>query len=384
MGYWGSIVIARTDGSLAGLEVLRRFGHQHRWARQLGDGWQLVETTGWDDPPELAAATGALAAATEGPALAAYVSDGDCAHLCGTAPTGAAWSAHMPDVTQPCGAYLHRPVPAGRGLDEVLADLAGWAAAAGLSPRPDRLRQIVGYEHPQPNGGADVLTDYLSADDQVFELVEALGFERISATLPYAFAIEERPFLLITGPMGLGEMARSRAAFRDHARERGEPVDPEQAWEAEAIRLDHDLWERVYESDVDVSELAARVAAVVAGHREASADPDAELDSGPAADQQSMIEAVFAGLSAGTLQPTGTADFSRRLADLRVRPSPPRRSAPTMDKAPVPADADWRDQLPGLRRFDVGSPVFPGPGSACGAQPTMDGPWMRPRAVGSG
>ncbi|WP_328375709.1 hypothetical protein [Micromonospora zamorensis] len=46
MGYWGTVVVARPQGLLVDQDGMTGFGYRHRWLRELGDGWQLVETQG--------------------------------------------------------------------------------------------------------------------------------------------------------------------------------------------------------------------------------------------------------------------------------------------------------------------------------------------------
>jgi hypothetical protein len=78
--------MARPQGLLLDQDGISGFGYRHRWLRELGDGWQLVETSGWDDPPDLLGPCGLLAGSTGHPVFAAHVSDGDCAVMCAVAP----------------------------------------------------------------------------------------------------------------------------------------------------------------------------------------------------------------------------------------------------------------------------------------------------------
>ena len=50
------------------------FGHQHRYVRPLGDGWQLVETGGRIETPGLREPCRRLATSTGRPVLAAHTS----------------------------------------------------------------------------------------------------------------------------------------------------------------------------------------------------------------------------------------------------------------------------------------------------------------------
>lgn len=53
MGYFGTILLARSDRLLTDLPGLDAFGYRHRRLRELGRGWQVLETQSFDDPPDL-------------------------------------------------------------------------------------------------------------------------------------------------------------------------------------------------------------------------------------------------------------------------------------------------------------------------------------------
>jgi hypothetical protein len=81
VGYFGTIVVARTARVLAREDGMELFGFRHRWLRDLSDGWQMVETPGPSDPPRLADGAAAVARSTGAPVLGQYVSGGDCTHV---------------------------------------------------------------------------------------------------------------------------------------------------------------------------------------------------------------------------------------------------------------------------------------------------------------
>src|SRR5262245_3994375 len=85
VSYYGTIVVGRPSDGLPNQPGIELFGFQHRWLRDLGEGWQLLETTGWADPPDLDVAVLALAESSEQPVFAAYVSD-TCATLHAATP----------------------------------------------------------------------------------------------------------------------------------------------------------------------------------------------------------------------------------------------------------------------------------------------------------
>ncbi|MFJ8579741.1 hypothetical protein [Micromonospora sp. NPDC093277] len=249
MGYWGTVVVARADGLLVDQVGIGGFGYQHRWLRELGDGWQLVETSGWNDPPDLCTPAGALATSTAHPVFAAYVSDGDCAVMCAATPGAVGALTHLWDTDGPCGVYRHQPRgmpgPVGRGVEDVVAELAAWSTTAGLRADATRLRAVLEHDHP------------VAADHLLFALVTALGVARIGRTRPWALPLEQWPFRWITDLLAM--QARSEAAYRRAVLEDGEePDEPEASWEAAAIRLDEELWASLYRSEVDVAGLARR------------------------------------------------------------------------------------------------------------------------------
>lgn len=244
-------MVARSPGSLIDQAGIDGFGYQHRWLRELGDGWQLLETGGWDDPPDLTEPCTTLAATTGHPALAAYVSNGDCAVLRTAVPGETGPATHLWPVFAPCGSYRHQPrdlpEPAGRGVDEVLAELTAWARRAGLRADTPTLRDLLRIES-RVNTGKD-------ADDLLFDLVRALGVARIGPRAPRAFPIDEDPFREITGLFGIAAQARMQRSIRRLAAKSGRTGAPAQPWEAEAIALEKKLWMSLHRTDVNVTAL---------------------------------------------------------------------------------------------------------------------------------
>jgi hypothetical protein len=318
VGYWGTIVVAWTPTLLVRQDGVAAFGYQHRWLRDLGTGWQMLETSGWNDPPDLAVAASGLAAATGAPVLAVYVCDSDCASFQLAWPGGGGSSAHIPWVGEVCQAYVHRPLPAGRAVDDVVADLLGWARAGGLVPSADAVRGIIAYADGQ---GARPAGAYRSAEDLVFDLVVALGVERIGQTRPYCFQIEEPPFSSIAGGFGLARMARSRAAFRDQGDDAADPVEQ---WEAAAIDLEQDLWAALYDQTADTAQLARRAAWVQAAYEacQEGAPPPRESrhDDTAVTHPHDVDRTLHDAHVLGRVQPAGRSTYRRELADQRATP----------------------------------------------------------------
>lgn len=294
MGYWGTLVVARPQGLLVDQDGVDGFGYQHWWLRDLGDGWQMLETNGWDDPPDLREPARAMAVSTSHPVFAAYVSDSDCAAICTAVGGEVGPLTHLWDLAGPCG-YRHQPRdmpgPVGRDLDDVVAELVAWSGAAGLPVDAARLRVLLGHDR---NGH---LRD---ADDLLFELVKALGVAQIGRTLPWAIEVDLAPFHLITSTFGPAAQARSRAAWRPFRRK----PEPEQPWEPAAIALEQDLWASLYRTDVDVPALVRRVAQVQAAY-EAADPPDDRTPADP--------EQLFGSLYTDLVDSASRPDFRNEL-----------------------------------------------------------------------
>jgi hypothetical protein len=252
MGYWGTLVVARPQGLLADQDNVSAFGHRHRWLRELGDGWQMLETSGVDDPPDLATACAGVAASTGYPALAVYISDDSCAALVTATLRRTGPLTHLWPVDQTCDTYRHQPrnlsEPLGRRPGDVVAELAAWASAAGLRADTDQLRSIIDQDGRQAYGRVVALT---------FELVAALGAVRIGRTRPWSLPAFDWPFSSVMFNLGPASRARQDAGYRAA----GIPeVRPEQPWEAPAMALEAELWSSMYRVDVDAVALAHRTA----------------------------------------------------------------------------------------------------------------------------
>lgn len=165
-------------------------------------------------------------------------------------PTGVGPLTHLWDTDGPCGVYRHQPrgmpAPAGRGVDEVVAELVAWSTAAGLRADGTTLHALLRREPP------------VVADDLLFALVRALGVARIGRTRPWAVPLEQWPLRWVTEL--LGPRARAEAAYRDAEVRDGVEPEPAAPWEAPAVRLDDELWASLYRPGVDVAGLARRAA----------------------------------------------------------------------------------------------------------------------------
>ena len=252
-GYWGTVVVARPAGLLVDVDAVSGFGHAHAWLRELGGGWQMLETSGHDDPPDLRAPCGAVAAETGHPVLAAYVSDSHCAVTYAAIPGRVGRLTPLWAGGGPCGVHRHQPrdmpVPVGRDVGEVAAELAAWSSAAGLHPDTDALRTLVSRVGE-------------SADDLLFGVVGALGVHRIARTMPWTLPLYSPPFSGIVGGSGLAWLARTEAGYRRAMSRTGGTAEPEQPWEPMAIALESELWASLYRPGVNVAALARRASEV--------------------------------------------------------------------------------------------------------------------------
>ncbi len=299
MDYWGTIVVARADGLLVEQDGVAGFGFKHHWLRELGDGWQLLETEGVDGPPDLVGASAALVAATGEPVLGAYVSDGGCA----ATPGRVGPLTHLWPVGRSCGAYRHQPRtmagPVGRGAGEVVAELVAWSAAAGLHADAAGLRGIIG----RADAGSE-------ADDLVFALVRALGLTRIGRTLPWSLPAYDWPFDGVMFGIGPAHQARISAAHRAAGVKAARQEEP---WEAEAPALDAELWASLYRPGIDVAALARRAASVSAAYL-------AEPGESPGLDEDDlrMLAELEARLASGVIPESSEEYEARRQADARA------------------------------------------------------------------
>ncbi|MFK3979019.1 hypothetical protein ACI2K4_01440 [Micromonospora sp. NPDC050397] len=277
MSYYGTILMTRADVVMTGLPHIESIGFRHRRLRELGDGWQVVETSGWDDPPDLERAVGEAARWWKAPVFGAYVAD-ICAQIHGAAAGLATWSGHLPDAGDVDCGMRHRPaVLAGDTLDDLEARIIDWAAAVGLLVSAARLSRALRYRHTR-QGDSD--GPYLSQHDQIFELLHAFGFPVMSAPRAYALDPDDEPFAEVTAGMwGLASQARSAAAYRAAGARSDQAAD----WEAEAIALDLDVYAALYGGGHPVAELTARaewISSLYRAAREGTPPPPRELGVG--------------------------------------------------------------------------------------------------------
>ncbi|GIE32521.1 hypothetical protein Ait01nite_055660 [Actinoplanes italicus] len=307
-GYWGTVVVAKPRGLLTDEDAVRGgYGDEKRWLRELGDGWQMVETWGLSDPPDLVAPTTGLVASTGRPALAVYISDGYCGAMYASTPERAGVFAHLWDVDRLCGAFKHQPRylpdPVARGLDTVHAELVAWAAAAGLPGDGDRIRELLARSSAET-----------PADDLLFALVKALGVARIGRTRPWAVPVRDGVFdtFLQFGPPYAARMIGIDRAWAE--RDGGE-FPAAEPWEIEALTLESEVWASMYRPEVDLVALARRVVDVIVAYRDG---PGASRGIERFAEISSDLAEFEAAVAAGTFRPGWHTEEARRYADRRA------------------------------------------------------------------
>jgi hypothetical protein len=317
VGYWGTVVVARPQGLLIDQLGVAGFGHQYHWLRELGHGWQMLEVTGFNDPPDLRGPCEAVVASTGHPVLAAYISDSYCAAMCTAAPGRVGPLTHLWPLERACGVFAHQPRnmadPVARSIDEFVEELIGWSAAAGLRADVTRLRAIVSLDEDEVHSGGQ-------ADDLVFALVKALGVRQIGRTLPRSFPASDWPFSAFMSSYGPHFKARQYAEDRADG-----ALPPAQPWESSALALEAELWASLYRPEVDAVALARRAAYLYAEYRAAprpwgTADAASAATEPPALDQRQaeLLARLEAELASGVMSPRSDEFQARRYADARA------------------------------------------------------------------
>ena len=258
--YFGSIVLARSERPITTEPAIEQFGIHHMWLRDLGDGWQLLETSHPDIKQfDYAAAAHNWCESTGTPVLAIYVSGGDCAAVLAAAPGADDVMVHLPDPTQECTVYEHpyrtRTMPSADAVGAV----ATWARTAGLAPDETGLSWLMDTD-PQTETEAS----YLPADDHAFELVLALGIPSITPSRSPMLDPTEPPYSTITDRMGgLAAIARIELVH-------GSTTNSPDTWVLDAIDLDRRIWRAAFNEvdNIDIPELVGEIARLVVAHQD--------------------------------------------------------------------------------------------------------------------
>jgi hypothetical protein len=155
MSHFGTFLLARCRSLLVHLpEVGSAFGSNWRRLEDRGEGWQLLDV-GQPRPhqwPVVGAGPAGVARVTGAPVLAFWVSDTSCIQIAAAATAVEGWSYHLTKHRDGGCRYDHRfstlrpdltAATRSPDLPVLVADLADWAAAAGLDTSADRIRDAV-------------------------------------------------------------------------------------------------------------------------------------------------------------------------------------------------------------------------------------------------
>jgi hypothetical protein len=288
VGYFVSVVLTRSSTRVTALPSIERIGYRHVRLRELGAGWQILETQGPDDPPNLDNAVTYLSRLWNEPVLAAYVSDDWCAQTHWAMPGQAVSSVHLPRPQQlpDCG-FRHNPTfTTSRDAAEVADDIERWAQAAGLSVARRRLDYVVAFQREEEEEEERVF-----AGDQIFELIRALGFADIPPSVAKTLDPYGEPFNAITA-FGLAHIAHLNARQREKGR-RG-LTGPEQPWEQAAIDLDVEVFAAAFADECNYHDLVSRALAITAQQGASDAATPSPLDV-PADVIESLIAEIRLG-----------------------------------------------------------------------------------------
>jgi hypothetical protein len=206
VGFWGTLVVARSGRPLEELDGLKAAAHHVAWRWTGGDGWQVVQLhrspDGYDSqrlPADWERLLVSVMEQTGHPVLAAVVLDSDGAQLIGYSPNAGRWGgwlmlerivAHLDYTALPEAwkdehggpqvdlgeDYQRRVRQAMERLHQVgpPGDLAAplavrWANEAGFAPTVAAVGAVL-------NG------DDAFAEDLFFELLEVLGLPDLAST----------------------------------------------------------------------------------------------------------------------------------------------------------------------------------------------------------
>lgn len=163
MGYWGYLVVGRSERPLAGLDALS--GAEGMTLRTSApDGWQVWDYAGGDGD---VGSMNALAVQTGAPALFGYVMDSECAVLEAAAPESGAWTTCLvrPAMARYLGADRE-----GLTLEDYFLEprdaaerAVAWAAEAGRTVDPGEVLDVLTAD-PEP-----------LAENIFFRLLDRLG-----------------------------------------------------------------------------------------------------------------------------------------------------------------------------------------------------------------
>ncbi|WUX71886.1 hypothetical protein OG627_12105 [Streptomyces sp. NBC_01429] len=153
MGFWGYLVVGRSEQPLAELPALAALRDRLTFHEQRPGGWQVWRHPGEPDIGDM----GALARAVGSPVLSGFVMGGECVAVEGAAPRGGSWYACL--GREPMARHL---AVSGMVLEELFLPVEDaarraveWAVEAGGTVDPKPLLDVL--HAPRPESGAEEL-----------------------------------------------------------------------------------------------------------------------------------------------------------------------------------------------------------------------------------
>jgi hypothetical protein len=93
MGWWGSLIVGRSEQQIAELSALEEYGQTLELRCELGGGWQVWAHDGAELASGVESWLPAFAAECRSPVLTAFFLDSDCADVRGFGAGSGLWSA---------------------------------------------------------------------------------------------------------------------------------------------------------------------------------------------------------------------------------------------------------------------------------------------------
>jgi hypothetical protein len=209
----------------------------------LGNGWQRVGVAPfYDEVLRLGTGVEEVVAATRAPALAAWVSESVCVHLEGRAPSGLAYSMHLPNTDEDCGYQHLEGRPGYVDPQRVVDAMQAWSAEAGLTPSAPIV--------------SDTWDESPFSEDAVLALFAALGLPHETEIQPVVDPTD-RAFGDYWKHAGRAEM---RASELVHAARNGYVLGPEfdlTPQQQDYLRFRDLVWGSVYGGGLGRDELIA-------------------------------------------------------------------------------------------------------------------------------
>jgi hypothetical protein len=163
MGWWGSLVLGRSERPIAELGALGEYGETLELRAELGGGWQVWAHDGAELADTVERWLPELAGACRSPVLTAFVLDSDCADVRGFGPDSGWWSAcldrpSMDGYLSEDGLEVDDSFPDSR---EAARAAANWSADAGQAADESALVRV--FEAEAEPFAEDLFDDLLAA-----------------------------------------------------------------------------------------------------------------------------------------------------------------------------------------------------------------------------